>query len=123
LVGWLVGWLAGVGRVKVTCVIFVGQCGVSLWTCISSSKVRIYKVILEASEAANSTSVDAPYHDAEGLVEAFDSTILRGRVGAGWFNDIAVFRDVLPEVFGAGEFTTLVTTELGRVVGWTGPTG
>lgn len=51
------------------------------------------------------------YHDAGWLVEAFDSTVLRGSVGAGWFDDIAVLRDDLPEVFGMGEFATLVDAD------------
>ena len=49
-----------------------------------------------------------PYHDAEGLVQAFNSAILRGSVGAGGFDDIAVFGDDLAELLGTGEFATLV---------------
>jgi hypothetical protein len=33
----------------------------------------------------------APYHDAEGLIESYYSTILRGSVGAGWFDNIVIF--------------------------------
>jgi hypothetical protein len=49
-----------------------------------------------------------PYHDAEGLFQAFNSAILRRSVGAGGFDDKAVFGDDLAELRGTGEFDILV---------------
>jgi hypothetical protein len=58
-----------------------------------------------------------PYHDAEVLAQAFNSAILRGSVGAGGFDDVAVFGDDLAELRGTGEFATLVhTNRAGRVL-------
>jgi hypothetical protein len=43
-----------------------------------------------------------PYHDAKGLVQAFNLAILRGSVGASGFDDVAVFGDDLAELRGTG---------------------
>jgi hypothetical protein len=47
------------------------------------------------------------YPDAEALIGAFDSTVLRRIGGAGWIDDIVVCRDDRPEVIGTDEIHRL----------------